>query len=128
MSENEPTTVGLSQKAKIILERLKVDGYFNEMLDAYKFAVAYALVSNAIAQPLSNTTTIFNVGSLDRDQLLHDSVKALRDNQDEPVYKTIERLAEWGIHEMGLDAENGDINFSSIFEKISKFNSSEYNK
>lgn len=120
MSENEPTTVGITNKSKLILDRLKTDGYFNEMLDAYKFAVAYALACNAISPPLSNTTTIFNVGSLDRDHQLYDAVKSLRADHDEPVYKTIERLAEWGIQEMGSEADNGDIKFSSIFELISK--------
>lgn len=118
MFENEPNTIGCTDRTKVKLERLKDEGYFNEMMDAYKFAVSYALASNAISDPLSKTGTIFNVGSIDRDRLLYDAVKALRPNSDEPVYKTIERLAEWGINELAADADSGDINFGAIFERI----------
>lgn len=118
MSDNEPVTVGCTEKTKAKLSRLKEDGYFSEMMDAYKFAVAYALASNAISPPLANAGTVFNVGSLDRDRLLYDSVKALRHDSDEPVYKTVERLAEWGINELSADADAGTINFEGIFEKV----------
>ena len=118
MTDKEPTTVGLTNATKQSLDRLKNEGYFNEMLDAYKFAVSYALACNAISPPLSNTTTIFNVGTLDKDRMLYNAVEALRSEQDEPVYKTVERLAEWGIKEMIADAERGSIDFSSIFSKV----------
>ncbi|MCB9980244.1 MAG: hypothetical protein H6863_03790 [Rhodospirillales bacterium] len=122
MTDKEPTTVGLTNATKQSLDRLKNEGYFNEMLDAYKFAVAYALACNAISPPLSNTTTIFNVGTLDKDRMLYDAVEALRPEEDEPVYKTVERLAEWGIKEMMADAERGSIDFSNIFTKVQTLN------
>lgn len=122
MTDKEPTTVGLTNATKQSLDRLKNEGYFYEMLDAYKFAVAYALACNAISPPLSNTTTIFNVGTLDKDRMLYNAVETLRHEDDEPVYKTVERLAEWGIKEMISDAERGSIDFSNIFTKVQTLN------
>jgi hypothetical protein len=122
MTDKEPTTVGLTNSTKQSLDRLKNEGYFYEMLDAYKFAVGYALACNAISPPLSNTTTIFNVGTLDKDRMLYNAVEALRVEEEEPVYKTVERLAEWGIKEMIADAERGSIDFSNIFTKVKTLN------
>lgn len=36
---------------------------------------------------------------------------------DEPVYKTIERLAEWGVIELSAMSETGSIDFESLMEK-----------
>ncbi len=119
----EPKTIGLTQGTKAKLERLKSDGYFKEMQDAYKFAVGLALASGGIANPLKNTTTVYGTGDLDQDRSLYEAVKALRDNmtsENEAVYKTVERLAEWGINELSAMAESGNIDFSSLMTKVSK--------
>lgn len=52
------------------------------------------------------------------DTLLRDA----RKRQTKPVYKTVERLAEWGIKEMIADAERGSIDFSNIFTKVQTLN------
>lgn len=119
MSEFEPVTVGLSQEGKIRLSRLKEDGHFSEMMDAYRFAVGLAIAYGAISEK-KNTSTIFNVGSLDSDRSLYTVVKELRLESGEPVYKTIERLAEWGVEELSKLAESGSINFSKIFADLDK--------
>jgi len=118
--DNEPRTVGLSHETKTKLDRLKSDGHFLEMMDAYKFAIGLALASSAIHPPLKNTTTFVNVGSLDSDRALYDIVKLLRDEADEPVYKTAERLAEWGINELYAQTENGTIDFSAILLAVNR--------
>ena len=63
---NEPTTIGLSESSHRKLQRLKEDGYFGEMLDAYRFAIALALSQDEIAER-AKRKTIFNVGTLDPD-------------------------------------------------------------
>lgn len=118
--QNEPKTIGLSQETKAKLDRLKTDNHFSQMQDAYKFAVGLALASGAISPPLKNTITIFGSGDLDQDRSLYEVVKALRTDKDEPVYKTIERLADWGVQELFAQTEAGSIHFSSILGAVAQ--------
>lgn len=111
---NEPKTIGLTAGTKEKLKRLKDDGYFHEMQDGYKFAVGLALFSNAIELNMSNSGTMYGTGDLDQNNDIYETVKALRSNNDEPVYKTVERLAEWGVKELYEQAQNGEIDFSKI--------------
>ncbi|VUX55003.1 protein of unknown function [uncultured Woeseiaceae bacterium] len=116
MSEyQEPPQVGLSSAAHAKLSRLKDEGHFNEMSDAYRCSVALALAHGAIAgkDTKSNKTT-FSVSTLDRDRTLFAITKALRLDEDEAVYRTVERLAEWGVNELSEIADKGEIQFSDL--------------
>ena len=100
---SEPTTVGLKSEAHEKLKELKESGEFGEMTDAYRFAIALALFKGADpGGARSGTwTTVFNVGSLDPDGSLFTAVETLRNpDLDEPVWRTAERLADWGIEEL----------------------------
>jgi len=112
-SESEPTTIGLSDSAHIKLKRLKEDGYFGDMIDAYRFAIALALSRGSISEK-GTRKTVFNVGTLDPDKSLYYAINALREDKDEPVYRTAERLAEWGIEEMFRLAEEGNLILSDL--------------
>lgn len=74
----EPTTIGLTEESHGILKRLKDEGHFAEMADAYRFAIALAL-SLGQEPPLvgGSRQTIFNVGTLDPDRALYYAVKIL---------------------------------------------------
>lgn len=117
---NEPKTIGLTNPTKEKLKRLKEDGYFNEMQDGYKFAVALALFNNAIETKIGTTGTMYGASDLDQNNELYEVVKALRVDCDEPVYKTIERLAEWGVKELYEQAQNGEIDFSKLLVSAEK--------
>jgi len=119
----EPKTIGLTPSTKVKLERLKTEGYFKEMQDAYKYAVGLALACGGISDPLRNSVTIYGTGDIDQDRALYDTVKILRSDMNivsEPVYKTIERLAEWGVNELSGMADAGSIDFMSIIESLKK--------
>lgn len=123
-TESEPTTVGLSDSAHVKLKRLKEEGHFADMTDAYRFGIALALaygVTPGIAS--GSRQTIFNVGTLDPDKSLFAAVSALRPETNEPVYRTAEKLAEWGVEEISKMAENGEISFSDLFREIGKLSS-----
>ena len=108
--EREQTTIGLSEGAHQKLQMLKRDGFFAEMTDAYRFAVALAMAHGMIAATVAGSrATIFNVGTLDPDRELYHAIRALRDKSDEPVYRTIERLAEWGVEELSRRAETNSL-------------------
>lgn len=95
----EPTTVGLTESGHEHLQELKELGHFAEMADAYRFAVALALAHNQCA-PQANRRTIFNVGTVDPDGLLAAAIESLVADRNEPVYRLLERFAEWGVEEL----------------------------
>jgi hypothetical protein len=94
---------------------LKEDGYFSEMADGYRFAIALAIAHGAIAPPpVGGRQTIFNLGTLDQDGTITAAVRALRERSDEPVHRTLERLAEWGVEELYRRVEEGHLSFAEI--------------
>lgn len=110
----EPTMIGLSEKAHATLRRLKEDGHFAEMVDGYRFGVALALAHGATPDEAPPPrTTIFSVATVDPDREIGIAVRALMDTADVPVYRWVERLAEWGVTELGHQAERGEIDFGA---------------
>lgn len=114
----EPTTLGLSDDAHAKLKRLKENGYFAEMADAYRFAIGLALAYGVSPEAIKGSRqTIFNVGTLDPDRLIYLAVETLRDPVAEPIYRTAERLAEWGILELDALAEAGTLVLADVLMK-----------
>ena len=117
----EPTMIGLSEKNHIVLKRLKEDGHFAEMADAYRFGIALALAHGLVPdEPPPPRTTIFSVATVDPDREIGTAIKALLQTADIPIYRWAERLAEWGVAELGRRAESGEINFAAIIEETQK--------
>lgn len=112
---DEPTTIGLSKRRHTALKALKEEGHFAEMADAYRFAIALALAHGGVTEPVTGSrTTVFNVGTLDPDGSIYAAVQALREDTDEAVYRTAEKLAEWGVSELMELASSGEISFGSL--------------
>lgn len=119
----EPTTIGLSEKTKIVLERLKEDGHFSDMADAYRFGIALALAHGVIPNdPPSPRGTIYSVATIDPDREFATAIRALMDTNEVPIYRWVERLAEWGVTELGRRSENGEIDFGAILEEAARSN------
>lgn len=123
----EPTTIGLSEQAHAMLKRLaedKKNGYFAEMADAYRFGVALALAYGVIPDEiLGQRTTIFNVGTLDPDKRIYTTIRSLLPASvigDTPVYRWAERLAEWGVREMSLMSDKGELDIGEIVARAQK--------
>lgn len=110
----EPTTVGLSAAGHDGLARLKEDGYFAEMQDAYRFAIALGLAHGQESAGSGKRATIFNVGTLDGDRSLYNAVKALTGQSHEPIYSLAERYAEWGVAEMIAELDRGKLSLSKM--------------
>jgi hypothetical protein len=110
----EPTTVGLSAAGHDGLARLKEDGYFAEMQDAYRFAIALGLAHGRESSGSGKRATIFNVGTLDGDRSLYNAVKALAGSSEEPIYTLAERYAEWGVAEMIAELDRGKLSLSKM--------------
>jgi hypothetical protein len=119
---DEPIQVGLSKEGHEKLLRLKEDGHFADMADAYRFAIALAIAHGASPdeKPLRSGPTIFNTGSLDPDRSLHTVIKAFFNPTSEPVYKLAEKLAEWGVHELYRLSESGVIPIVDMIDEANR--------
>lgn len=117
---NEPTMIGLSERTHPLLKRLKEDGHFAEMADAYRFGLALALACGEEPDELSPRTTIFGVATIDPDKEIYTAVKALKNPQGVSIYKQVERYADWGVRELSKRAENGDIDFAALLKEAEK--------
>ena len=119
MSVNEPTTIGLSEQSHRNLKRLLEEKFFRELLDGYRFAIALALAQGVEPEEIKKRVTIFNVGTLDPDQSIKLSIKALKGKivQDTSIYKMAEGLAEWGVNELTLLAEDRRLDFVKLFDQ-----------
>ncbi len=117
----EPTTVGLSESCHKILRRLKADGYFPEMQDAYRFAIALAArsVDDVSKVPeVRSAGTIFNIGTLDPDRSVRAFIESVLGVEEGRIYKTAEKLAEAGIAVLGERLESGTLNLTELVETL----------
>ena len=113
----EPITLGLSREGHRKLKVLKEEGYFGEMTDAYRFAIALALAHGITGGPDVSRGTVFNVGTLDPDGSIYFAVKTFAQPEGEAVYKVVEKLAEWGVETMYRLYEDGTLSVSSLLKE-----------
>jgi hypothetical protein len=103
----EPQRIGLTKEANDYLDEI-LDSLNSEVeekglikFDLYRLAVALGVKNGNKPSPLSsNTDNAFRVSELDIDKALFFAVEAanLQDNE-EPIYRVVERLAEQGIRD-----------------------------
>ncbi len=94
MSENGGTTIGLTDESKSTIENLMP--YFNEQLDASRFAMALAIEKGVEPGRTKNASTVWNVGSFDPDGEYRDLIMALYPEVERP-YKVIEYFINEGF-------------------------------
>lgn len=115
---SEPTTIGLSERTHGLLKRLKADQHFAEMVDAYRLGIALALAEGVLPDdPPTPRATIFSVATLDPERELGTAISSLIDVGDIPVYRWAERLAEWGVKELAIRADSGDLDVSLLINQ-----------
>jgi hypothetical protein len=117
----EPTMIGVSDATHQKLKRLKEDGHFREMADAYRFAIGLAL-AQGVTPPEISTQTVFSVATIDPDQSIKIAIQTIFGEMlgDTPVYKIAERLADWGIQELSTQADRGEIDVVTIFDQLKR--------
>ena len=116
---SEPTMIGLSEEAHRQLQRLKEDGHFREMVDAYRFGIGLALAEGVIPPEISSKT-VFSVATLDPNQTMKTAISTIMGDttKDVAIYRMAERLADWGVRELYKHAERGEIDVVAIFDAI----------
>lgn len=119
MSISEPTMIGVSEATHAKLKRLKEDGHFKEMADAYRFAIGLALAQGSTPQEISSQT-VFSVATIDPDQSIKNAIQTILSDKVDgiPIYRMAERLADWGIQELSAQADRGEIDIVAIFDQL----------
>jgi len=118
MTHSEPTMIGVAESVHPKLKRLKEDGHFREMLDAYRFGIAYALAVGVMPEEVSSQT-VFSVATVDPDQTIKHAIQAILGEQLQcPVYRMAERLANWGIQEIYEEASKGSIDIVALLDNM----------
>jgi hypothetical protein len=126
MAASEPTMIGVAESTHPKLQRLKEDGHFREMADAYRFAIGLALAQGVTPPEISSSRTVFSVATIDPNQELRNAIKSvLGTHLEGSVYKMAERLADWGINELAAAAEKGEIDVVSLFDQVDNASKSE---
>jgi hypothetical protein len=118
---NEPTMIGLSERTHPLLKRLKDDGHFAEMADAYRFGVALALAHGVQTDEISGARqTVFSVATIDPDREIATAVRTILGDDGSSIYRRVERLAEWGVRELARRAEDGEIDFAGLLSEATR--------
>jgi len=121
MTVQEPGFVRLSEKTHGRLKRLREDGHFLEMLDAYRCAIALTLAHGVIPDEIpAPRQNVFGVATFDPDGEIATAIRALMDVSITPAYRWAERLAEWGIEELAKQADNGEIDFGTLLAEVER--------
>jgi hypothetical protein len=95
---DDQTTLSLSEDGHRKLTDLKDRGFFAEMRDAYRAAIALALAEGLIdAREGKRTRTYLNAGSLDPDGILRDIILEYFPEEEGGPYEITERLGEVGV-------------------------------
>jgi hypothetical protein len=118
MASDDETTVGLTKETHAVLQQLKNEGIFKEMMDGYRLGISLAIAMDNIAPQDIKTTTIWNVGSLDPDDKIKNVIVELFPEAADRPYAFAERLAEWGVAELGQLYQNNNLKFGNLMEKI----------
>lgn len=89
--------IGMSLEGQARLDRFKGSGYFAELRDAYKFAVAFALAKGVTPPEIQlKRQTMFAIATIDPDGTLATAIRELLPCDEVPPYRWAERLAESG--------------------------------
>lgn len=91
----DKNTIGPTDENRQIIEALLETQLFNDMMDIAKFAIAYAIKSGAQPSDSPSGSTMWNVGSFDRDGQLKLTIQSLFTT--ETPYRAAESLMNTGL-------------------------------
>lgn len=114
MSATEPTMIGLSENAHLLLSQMKEDNFLAEMADGYRLAIGLALSHRVVPDEVLQRRTVFSVATIDPDQEIAAAIRALVDLKGGSVYRMAERLADWGVIELAKRFDGGPIDVVAI--------------
>lgn len=110
--DDRRATVGLTKGTRELLRGMEAQGVFGEMRDGYRFGIGFAIAHHQIAPDGLSYETYLGTNSLDPDGALKTAIEELYPG--EPPYTTAQRLAEWGVAQIGRMHEAGTLRFADI--------------
>lgn len=112
---NDLTQIGISSRMHPHLKALMEDGYFAEMRDAYRFAIALA-IAKGLKTPtnLSNRVNIFATPTVDPDGTLAAAIRTLMPCEEITPYRWAELLAESGVELLASKSSMGNLDIVEI--------------
>lgn len=114
MAEREDLkNIGLSSAAHEICSRLKEDGFFQDMVEAYRFAVALGIRQRQASAPFSRKN-MYDVGGVDPSQVLRNIIVELFPEQAERPYAYMERLADAAFLGVGRLLNAGEFRLADV--------------
>ncbi len=120
MTNEDITNVGLTEETHAMLQKMKKDGIFNEMLDGYRFGIAFAIARELIPPENLKIHTFLSVSSLDKDGSLRSLIIELFPESADKPYMMAQGLAEAGLVELGRRYEFDQLHFSEIIKTINE--------
>ena len=114
MSITEPTMIGLSEKAHMLLQQMKEDNFLAEMADGYRLGIGWALAQGIEPPDVPSRRTVFSVATIDPGQEIAAAIRNLMDLQGGSVYRMAERLADWGVLELAKRFDGGPLDVVSL--------------
>lgn len=125
MSGADRITVGLTKETHELLQKLQAEGIFDEMRDGYRLGIALAIARGGIAAEDQAMRTFVNVGTLDPDGAIRDMITELYPEAAGKPYAIAERLAEYGVSQLGPLYESGQLQFGQLLNTVSHSRASE---
>ena len=117
MESSDIMQLGLSDVNHEVIRALERDGYFGEMKDAYRFAIALAIAKQAVPESVTNRTNMYGRASIDEDGTLRSVIRVLYPDSPEP-YRTMEMLANWGVSELNRRRSAGPLNLLALLAEV----------
>jgi hypothetical protein len=114
IDSNDMTQIGLSAKMHPHLVALKEEGYFAQMRDAYRFAIAVAITNEVIPPELQNRQNVFAIPTVDSDGSLAVAIRTLVPGGEISPYRWAERLAEAGIEILADKMAQGKLDIGAM--------------
>jgi len=120
MNEEDKTQIGLSENAHTLLQSLKDDGFIQQLQDGYRLGIGLAVARGKVAQASSGFRTIFAVSTIDPDGALKTVLTELYPEERSRPYAFAERLAEYGVRELGEAHKAGTLNIGDLLDEAAR--------
>lgn len=111
----DKNTIGPTEENRQIIESLLQTNLFTDMMDIAKFAIAYAIRSGAKPVESPSGSTMWNVGSFDRDGQLKLTMQALFGTVT--PYRAAESLMNKGLSTIGQLSRKEDVDILALLDQ-----------
>ena len=115
----EPTQIGISIPMHFFITSLKENGYFEDMVSAYQFAIALAIRKELPPKDFDDKRkNMYAVITVDPDREIYTVIKYLFPSIQMPRYVIAERLADAGLRYMSDLESAGQLDLYEIINQL----------